>query len=385
MRVLVLGAGFGGLELTSRLSEELGDSAEIVLIDAADGFVMGAAKLDVLVGRATLEAVRHPYRSIAKPGVQFVQAMVRAIDPAARRVETDAGPFDGDVLVVALGADVDPAATPGLVEGGQQFFTPQGATRAHEALARFDGGRVVIGVASMPFKCPPAPSEAALMVREYLAERGLGDRSEVALVMPTDTPVPPSRAASDALLNAFAEHGITWHPKQAVRALDPARSVAVLSDGAELSYDLFLGVPVHRAPSVVLESGLCRDGWIAVDPFTLETAFPGVYAIGDVASTGAPKAGVFAEGQAASVADAIIAMQHGQGHPEPYEGDGVCYTEFGRNQIGLIRVTFRAGERPVGTFSGPSVEYAAEKSEFGSHRIRRWFGEAEATRLRPVP
>ncbi|WP_308466001.1 NAD(P)/FAD-dependent oxidoreductase [Rathayibacter soli] len=378
MRVVVLGAGFGGLELTTRLSEEFGDTAEIVLIDATDTFVMGAAKLDVLVGRVTAEAVQHPYRSIVKRGVRFVQTTVRAIHPADRRVETDAGPFDADILVVALGADVIPTATPGLAEGGHQFFTLAGASAANGALARFVGGRVVVGVTSLPFKCLPAPSEAALMVHEYLAEHGLGHRSEVALVMPTETPVPPSRAASDALLSAFAEHGISWYPKRAVLALDPARKVAVLSGGEELAYDLFLGVPVHRAPAVVLESGLCRDGWIPVDRSTLTTAFPGVFAIGDVTSVGTPKAGVFAEGQAAAVANAIIATQHGRGQPGPYEGDGTCYADFGHDQIGLIRVTFRDGERPVGTFAGPSQDYAAEKSEFAASRIRRWFGNDTA-------
>jgi sulfide:quinone oxidoreductase len=118
---------------------------------------------------------------------------------------------------------------------------------------------------------------------------------------------------------------------------------------------------------------------------TLETAFPGVYAIGDVANGGAPKAGVFAEGQAAAVAGAIIAQQHGQPQPAPYAGDGVCYTEFGSDQIGKIRVTVRAGERPIGTFAGPSPDFVAEKSEFGASRIRRWFGDASARSATEVP
>ena len=119
MRILVLGAGFGGLELTTRLSDALGDAADIVLIDKADGFVFGFSKLDVMFGRTTADAVRHSYRDLVKPGVRFVRATIRSIDPAARRVETDAGAFEADVMVVALGADLDPAATPGLVEAGQ--------------------------------------------------------------------------------------------------------------------------------------------------------------------------------------------------------------------------------------------------------------------------
>ena len=178
-QVLVLGAGFGGLELTTRLSEELGGNVEIVLIDQADGFVFGFSKLDVMFGRTDAEAVHHPYRELVKPGVQFVQTTVRAIDPVARSVETDAGRFEADVMVVALGADVDPGATPGLVEGGHEFYTPGGAFALRDVLADFDGGRVVVGVTSTPFKCPPAPSETALLMHDFLSrgECEIGRRS----------------------------------------------------------------------------------------------------------------------------------------------------------------------------------------------------------------
>src|SRR6476660_6354223 len=147
MRVLVLGAGFGGLELTTRLSDEL-DDVEIVLIDKAEGFIFGFSKLDVMFGRTVADAVIHPYRDLVKPGVRFVQTTIRAIDPEGRRVETDEGPFEADLMVVALGADLDPAATPGLVEGGHEFYTMPGAFAARDVLAAFDGGRVVVGVTS---------------------------------------------------------------------------------------------------------------------------------------------------------------------------------------------------------------------------------------------
>src|SRR4029077_15966345 len=155
-----------------------------------------------------------------------------------------AGTFEGDVMVVALGADLDPAATPGLVEGGHEFYTVPGAFALRDVLAEFPGGRVIVGVTSTPFKCPPAPSETVLLVHNYLGERGLRDSSEVSLVMPLPVPIPPSPEASAALLTAFAERGIAWHPGQQVRELDVARKVAVLGDDRELPYDLYLGVPV---------------------------------------------------------------------------------------------------------------------------------------------
>jgi sulfide:quinone oxidoreductase len=376
MRVVVLGAGFGGLELTARLSEEVGEDVDVVLIDRTDGFVFGFSKLDVMFGRSTPDAVRHAYADIVKPGVRFVQAAITSIDPVARHVETDAGAFDADILVVALGADLDPSATPGLVEGGHEFYTEAGAFAAADVLAGFEGGRVVVGVTQPPFKCPPAPSETALLVHDLLVDRGLRDRSEIALVMPMGVPIPPSPEASEALLTAFAERGIEWHPGQGVTALDPDRKVAVLTDGTEMAFDLFLGIPVHKAPAVVVDAGLTVDGWIPVDTQTLATSFPDVFAVGDVTSVGTPKAGVFAEGQAGVVAERIIARVRGEDAEAAYDGRGICYLEFGHDNVAKVDVTFLSGQAPVGALEGPSPTLAADKVAFGRDRVRRWFGRS---------
>ena len=374
MRVVILGAGFGGLELTTLLSDEFGDDIDVVLVDRSDGFVFGYAKLDVMFGRELPEAVHHPYADIEKRGVRFVQSTVRSIDPVAKRVETDAGAFEADILVVGLGADLHPEATPGLVEGGHEFYSVEGAFALRDVIERFEGGRVIVAVTSTPFKCPPAPSETALLLDEHLRTRGLRDRSSIALVMPMGVPIPPSPDASTILLDAFAERGIEWHANTVVHALDPERKVAMLAGGGEMPYDLFLGVPVHRPPAVVLDSGLTVDGWIPVDPYTLQTSFPDVFAVGDVTSVGTPKAGVFAEGQAAAVARAISARVRGDGDALPYDGRGVCYLQFGQEQVATVDVVFTPGQAPHGVLRGPSPELTADKVEFGARRVRRWFG-----------
>src|SRR5262249_8486196 len=165
-----------------------------------------------------------------------------------------------------------------------------------ETIANFEGGRVIVAVCALPFKCPPAPTESALMMHDFLTARGLRQKSSISLVMPLPVPIPPSPPASKALLGTFAERGIDFIPETLVRELD-ASHVAHTTGGAEMPYDLFLGIPTHRPPAVVLESGMCVDGWIPVD-YTLQTQFPGVYAVGDVTSIGTPKAGVFSEAQA---------------------------------------------------------------------------------------
>jgi sulfide:quinone oxidoreductase len=194
--------------------------------------------------------------------------------------------------------------------------------------------------------------------------------------MPLPVPVPPSPEASTVILNAFAERGITWVPGKLVSGLDPARRVALLSDGEEFPYDLFLGVPKHRAPDVVLASDLATDGWIPVNPRTLETTFPDVYAVGDVTSVGTPKAGVFAEGQAVVVAAAISAELRGATSSTTYDGRGLCYLEFGRDAVAKVDVTFVPGQAPVGSLEGPSAALVADKAAFGSTRVARWFGGA---------
>jgi sulfide:quinone oxidoreductase len=371
-RVVILGAGFGGLELATVLSEALGDAVDVTLVDGAEGFVFGYSKLDVMFGRTTLDDVVLPYARLVKPGVRLLRQTIVEIDPDARRVTTDGGVLEADHLVVALGADYDFDATPGLRAAGNEFYSVAGAERLAELLPTFTAGRAIVGVCGAPFKCPPAPSECALLLHDYLTTRGVRDACDISLVIPFTTPVPPSPDTSAALVAAFAERGIEFVATRKVASL--ADGVAVLDDGSELQYDLFLGVPKHRAPDVVLASGLAVDGYVPVDSRTLETRFPNVYAVGDVATVGVPKAGVFAEGAARVVARSLIARIRSSGAAEGYDGRGSCYIEFGAGSVGRVDVDFFSGPKPTGTFQEPSGALVEEKGVFGSSRRARWFG-----------
>lgn len=374
--VLILGAGFGGLELATRLSETASDAVNVTLIDRNDSFYFGFSKLDVMLGRQSADAVRLPYRHIAKDSVEFRQETVVAIDPVARRVATDVGTHDADFLVVAMGADYDMEATPGFEEGGYEYYSLAGAERLRDALSDFEGGRVLVSVLGQPFKCPPAPFEGSLLLHEHFTQRGIRDAVHLTTTFPMQRPVPVTTSVSQMFRDALASRGIEELPEHLVTSIDPTDRVAHLATGETLPYDLFVGIPVHRAPEPLAASGLAVDRWVPVDQTNLRTGVPHVYALGDVCSgpRSVPKAGIFAEAAARVVADDITAEICGGDPPAPYEGSGVCYAEFGGGLVGKVDVNFLRGESPAAERHDPSREYAAEKAEFGATRRARWFG-----------
>ncbi len=372
-KIVVLGAGFGGLELVTRLSQSLGEEVEVTLIDKNGSFVFGFSKLAVMFGQQTAPQVRLNYSDIAKPGIRFRQETVESIDPGARRITTEAGTYEADILVIALGADLDPGATPGFIEGGNEFYSVEGAIKTRDVLLEFRGQDVLIAVLGPFFKCPPAPFEAAMLLRDHLDRLSLPDAS-IKVLSPLPSPIPVSKEASAGILDGLTSRNIEFCPSSIVTRIDPVRHKAILKDGTAVPYDLCLGVPVHKAPAVVERAGLTTDGWIAVDTTNFATRFPGIYAIGDITSAPVPRAGVFAEGEAATLADHLIAEFRGGDHPRPYDGVASCYVEFGGDMVGKVDIEFLTGPEPTGTFTPPSAAIAEEKGAFASTRAQRWFG-----------
>ena len=372
LRILVLGAGFGGLELSTLLSESLGNNLNLTLIDKNDSFYFGFSKLDVLFGHKPASTVKIPYSNIVKPGVTFRQETIKSIDPVKKIVTTDKHTYETDVLVVALGADYDINATPGLAESNE-YYSFAGAEKLRGIIPDFKKGNAVVGVCGAPFKCPPAPSEGALMLHDYLVSRNVREACTISLVIPFGLPIPPSPDSSKALLKAFAERDIRFIPQRKVSTVDENKKVVTLDDGTELPCDLFLGIPKHVAPDVVLQSGLSENGWIPVDRKNLLTKFPNVYAIGDVTSVGTPKAGVFAEGAAKIAAASIIDAFHGRENDNPYTGAGSCYIEFGKGTVARVDVDFFSGPKPFGIHHEASEALVADKENFGASRKARWF------------
>jgi sulfide:quinone oxidoreductase len=377
--VLILGAGFGGLELATRLSETIADAVRVTLIDRNDSFYFGFSKLEVMLGRQSADDVRLHYREFTKDGVEFRQETVTGLHPSARRVITDAGTYEADFIVVALGAEYDFAATPGLEQGGHEYYSLAGAERLRDALADFKGGKVLVSVLGQPFKCPPAPFEGAFLLHEYFTQQGIRDSVEIAMTFPMARPVPVTNEVSQMFRDGLAARNVKELPEHLVTSIEPATHTAQLTSGETLPYDLFVGVPIHRAPAALADTGLVVNNWVPVDQSNLRTAFPGVYALGDVC-TGprtVPKAGIFAEAAARVVADDIVATITDTEPPAPYEGSGVCYAEFGDGLVSKVEVNFLRGDAPAAQRHDPSREHAAEKEEFGAIRRARWFGLRE--------
>lgn len=370
--VLILGAGFAGLELSSRLAESVADEVRVTLIDQKDGFIFGFSKLDLMFGRKPRSEVQLDYRDLSKPGVEFRQEAITSIDPESKQVSTDASSYEADVLVVALGADYDQAATPGFVEHGLEYYSVPGAERLHGAIEGFDSGRILISILGQPFKCPPAPFEGALLLHDHFTERGIRDDVEIKVSGPMQGPVPITKQVSQQFRTALGERDIEYLPETLVLAIDGGE--AQVKNGETLPYDMFIGVPIHRVPEVVEGSAMTEDGWVPVNPANLMTRFTDVYAPGDLAGLPMAKAGVFAEAAARVVADDIAARLHGGELARPYEGAGNCFLEFGGGRVGKVEANFLGGPRPTAELVGPSVELAEDKVAFAAERKQRWFG-----------
>lgn len=382
-RTLILGGGFGGLATAIELRRLLGADHEIVVVDRREQFFIGLRKLWVLVGRATLADGERPRARLEDRGIRFLRTTIHGIDPAARRVETDEGTLEADRLVVALGAESRPDLVPGLEEHAFDLYDHTSVEAAARRVTSIERGRVAVIIAGLPYRCPPAPYEAAFLLDDHFRERGV--RDEVRLAFATLQPgLLPNAGPEGArwIGERLTERGIVWDVGRRVLRFEPG---AVVFDGAEgeerVSVDLAVVAPPHRAPSVVVESGLTGGGdWIAVDRSTLRTRFPGVYAIGDVTNiplgenVALPKAGLFAEAEGLRVAREIAWEAGAASEPAPFDGLGHCYLEMGGGRAALIEGEFFREGGPAVHVREPTEANLEAKHRFEEERLEGWLG-----------
>jgi sulfide:quinone oxidoreductase len=366
---LILGAGFGGIVTAQALRRALPRDDRVVLVDRADRHVFAPSLLWMLVGRRSATQISRPLQVLARNGIELVRGEIARIDPAARSADVNGQTLGGDALVIALGAEYDLSAVPGLAAAGHCLYTLEGATAARDALQAFRGGRLVVLTAAPQYKCPAAPYEAALLVDAELRKRGVRDRTELVFYAAEPGPMMVAGPAVSAGVRGLVEaRGISYRPEHQVTAVDPAGGRIAFANAHEAPFDLLLYVPPHRAPAAVREAGLANEsGWIPVDRHTLATRFDGVYAIGDIAviplkmGRPLPKAGVFAHGEGEVVAHNIAAAWTGRGAPRRFEGEGACFIETGGGRAGMGKGNFYAEPVPAVQLHAPSLLWHGAK------------------------
>lgn len=373
---VILGGGFGGIAAANTLRGLLdaagaaNETREIVVVDESPRFHVGAGKTWIMLGERTHEEISRPRAALLAQGVRLVEARVEAIDLVRGDVAFSGGALAWGHLVVALGASLDMTKVPGLAEAAHTFYTIDGAERLRLALDAFRGGDVAIVIPRVPFKCPPAPYEAAMLLHDAFARRGLAGAARIAIYTAEGAPMATAGPEMGSFIKGeLAARGIAFHPLHAATRVDPAaRRIEFGVGGArEAHYDLLIAIPPHEAPKVVRDAGLTNaSGWIPVDPRTLRVALPDlpaaagdVYAIGDVTTIplpgrykpdvalALPKAGVFAEAHGRVVAHQIAARIIGRASTEAFDGNGYCYLETGANRAVKANGAFFATPHPV--------------------------------------
>ncbi|MGZ9235446.1 MAG: NAD(P)/FAD-dependent oxidoreductase [Anaerolineales bacterium] len=375
-RVLILGGGFGGIATARRLKEKLDEKDEVILVDRRDYFMVGFRKTWALIGESTLEAGQRPLDSLTNLGIRVMHDPVTRIDPNARTAWMGDRRVNADALVVALGAELAPEMIPGFQQFAHNVYDPQDIPRAAQALNEFQGGKLLIGVFGVPYKCPPAPYEMALLISDTLKARRVKASIEVFTPQPVSMPL-LGQVGCDIIESRLADKGITFLPNRKATAVEDGQ---VVFANERRSFDLLLGIPPHRPPAVVRGSGLVGEsGWVSVNSRTLETPFPGVYAIGDVVQISMangkplPKAGVFAEAMGETVADRIAATFTGQEPQATFQGEGGCYLEVGTGQAMMVKGHFLAQPEPEVALTEASPQFLEEKRSFETQRLQTWF------------
>ena len=378
-RVLILGGGFGGIATARRLKQRLDETDEVILVDRRDYFMVGFRKTWALTGQSPLEAGQRPLDSLTSLGVRVMRDPVTRIDPAGRAAWMGDQRISADALVVALGAELASDAIPGFQQYAHNVYDPQEIPRAAQALTDFQGGNLLIGVFGVPYKCPPAPYEMALLIRDVLEARGTEANVEVFTPQPVSMPI-LGQAGCDVVESRLADRGISFLPNRKATAVEEGQ---VVFANERRPFDLLFGIPPHRPPAVVRESGLVGEsGWVTVNPRTLETPFPGVYAIGDVVQVSMangkplPKAGVFAEAMGETVAERIASSFTGQEPEATFTGEGGCYLEVGGGQAMMVKGHFMAVPDPEVTLIQASPTLLDEKRAFETQRLQAWFESA---------
>jgi sulfide:quinone oxidoreductase len=382
--VVVLGGGIGGVVAASRLTREISSlesGGRVVMVDRDLTHPFAPSFPWVMSGARRPEQVTADLRRLRRRGVELVRGDVEQIDHERRVVYTNAGAIPYLWLVIALGAELAPEALPGFSESAHNVYSLEGAAAAGRALGTLEAGRLAVIVSSLPYKCPAAPYETALLAESFLRARGVRDRVATDIYTPEPYPMPTAGPAiGQALTALLSERSISLHPQTSVESIDPASHELIFKEGSRAPYDLLLGVPPHRAPEPIAESGLAGDGgFLPVDPHTLSAKADHVFGIGDVVqipiASGKflPRAGVFATAQAKVVARRIGWEIAGRRPKVTFDGRGSCLVEVGGGRAVHASGDFYEANGPRVRMHRAGRRWHMAKVELERRWMRRWF------------
>jgi sulfide:quinone oxidoreductase len=379
--ILILGGGIGGQVAANRLRRLLGREHRVILVDRERTFTFSPSLLWMIVGAREPAQFSRDLGRLARKGIEVLQAEVTAIDPAARRVTTSAGEFAGDYLVIALGAELAHDAVPGWKSATINFYCLKGAELTRSALASFQGGRLCLVVATTPYKCPAAPYEAAMLIADFFTRRGMRDKVDLQIYTPEPLPMPVAGPVLGSAVRRMLEaRSIGFHPNLKLEQVNSEARTMIFANGERAEFDLLLGIPPHRAPSVVRDFGLVGEaGWIPADARTFKTSYDRVYAIGDVTTIvlpvgkPLPKAGVFAHHEAEVVARNIAAEIEGKTPEHTFDGRGYCFLELGAGRAGFASGAFYAVPEPLVNMHRPGYHWHWAKILFERWWLSHWF------------
>jgi sulfide:quinone oxidoreductase len=379
--VLVLGGGVGGVVTAVELRKKLPKQHKITLVDREPAHVFAPSLLWLMVGLREAAQISRPLDRLQRKGIEVVHGEIERIEPESKKVTVGGKSLSADYLVVSLGADLAPEAIPGLSEAGHNFYTLNGAQGLRTALEKFGGSRVVVLTAAPAYKCPAAPYEAAMLIDTYLRRRNGSKPLSTDIYAAEPGPMRTAgMEASKGVEQLIKAKGITYHPEHQVVSVDAKARRIRFANGTEAEFDVLAYVPPHRAPKVIKESGLVDEsGWVAVDRQTMQTRFPGVYALGDVTTIPLkmgkplPKAGVFAHAQAEVVVKNIAHSITGKGNSAAFDGVGKCFIEIGDGKAGVGSGDFFAEPAPEVKLYPASWRWHMGKVLFEKLWLWKWF------------
>jgi sulfide:quinone oxidoreductase len=384
-RVLVLGGGFGGIACAVALREQLSRDDEVVLVERRTTFVMGLRKNWAVLNAGAVATGERPLSRLAERGIRVIHGIIEAIEPDARAAVVDGERLEADALVVALGAARAPEAVPGFAEHAIDWYDMAQLERGRAAVAGLPpGGRVLVGIFGVPYPCPPAAFELALLINERLRARSHDGSVEVFSPQALSLPI-LGQAGCGSFESRLEVAGVPFHRSHVAARVEPGRVVfGPAAEGAtappDRPFDVLFGIPPHRVPKVVADSGLTQGKpWVRVDPRTLETGRPGVFAIGDVTAIPLangqmlPKAGLFAQRQGEVVAARLAATFRGEVPTATFDGSGACFLEVGDGMASMVSGEFLA-DPPQVRLEEPSAAHLEAKHAFERERLAAWFG-----------